>query len=68
MDNLRHPDPDLVYIDGEPVKPVNTRMYFRFNDISTKNLLDDKFRDEFYKKCKAEANSTDEMKYEFRII
>lgn len=55
MDNLRHPDPNLVFYESdEPVKPVKTDMYFRFNNISTKNLLDDKFRDEFYKKCKAE--------------
>ena len=53
MDKLRHPDPNLVYEDGEPVKPVETSMYFRFNDISTKNLLNDEFRDNFYKKNKA---------------
>lgn len=54
MDNLRHPDPDLFFAEsGEPVEPVKTDMYWQFNNISTKNLLDDKFRDEFYKTCKA---------------
>lgn len=52
MDGLRHPNENLVYADGTKVKPQNTDMYFRFNDLSVKDLVDDKKRNEFYEKNK----------------